>query len=126
MKLKCVAIDDEPLALRQIDSYIKRVDILEHVNSWSDSRRALDALKGESEQMLVFVDIDMPDIDGLELVNQLENRHYIIFTTAYSEYAIDGFRLNAVDYLLKPFSFAEFERAVNKVYKLHKLESGST
>ncbi len=124
MQIKCVAIDDEPLALRQINSYIQRVEFLELADSWSDSRRALESLRS-SEKMLVFIDIDMPDINGIELVNELNGRHFVIFTTAYSEYAIDGFRLNAIDYLLKPFSFSEFERAVNKARMFFQADSSN-
>ncbi len=122
MKIKCVAIDDEPLALRQITSYIERIEFLELVDSWSDPHRALNTLNSNNDITLLFVDIDMPDINGIELVKRLDKRYYIIFTTAYSQYAIDGFRLSAVDYLLKPFSFSEFEKAVNKVRYLSELK----
>lgn len=122
MKIKCAAIDDEPLALRQINSYIERIEFIELVDSWNDPLRALNTLNSNDDITLLFIDIDMPDIDGIKLVKRLNRRYYIIFTTAYSQYAIDGFRLSAVDYLLKPFSFAEFEKAVNKVRYLSELK----
>lgn len=120
--LRCIAIDDEPLALRQIKTYIERISDLELVATCRNATDAEIAInKGGID--LIFVDINMPDRNGLELVRGLQNPPMIIFTTAYSEFAIEGFRLDAIDYLLKPFSFADFSRAVEKALSLHNLMS---
>lgn len=115
--VRCIAIDDEPLALRHIKSYIERTEQLELVAA---CRSAIEAQKVlESEHVdLIFVDINMPDMTGLEFVRTLTSTHYIVFTTAHPEYALEGFKLNAIDYLLKPFSFDEFTKAVQKVVSL--------
>ncbi|MBO5687197.1 MAG: response regulator transcription factor [Alistipes sp.] len=118
--IKCIAIDDEPLALRQIETYISRVADLQLV-ALCHSAAAAASVMGEQSVDLLFVDVNMPDKSGVDFVRELQNPPMIIFTTAYSEYAIDGFRLDAVDYLLKPFAFAEFERAVDKARSLVEL-----
>ena len=121
--LKCLAIDDEPLALRQIEKYIEKVPYLELVAA---SNNPLEAQRIAAIQPidLMFVDINMPDLNGVDFVRSLITRPMIIFTTAYTEYADEGFRLDAVDYLLKPFSFADFSRAVAKAYALYELKYG--
>lgn len=115
--VRCIAIDDEPLALRQIRSYIERCEQLELV---ATCRSAIDATKiiQEEDIDLIFVDINMPDLNGIDFVRSLTGNHYVIFTTAYPEFALEGFKLNAIDYLLKPFSADEFMKAVNKVLSL--------
>lgn len=115
--VKCIAIDDEPLALRQIKSYIERSEQLELV---ATCRSAAEAQRIVAEQQvdLIFVDINMPDMNGLDFVRSLTNNHYIIFTTAHSEFALEGFKLNAIDYLMKPFSYNEFMKASQKVISL--------
>ncbi|MBQ5861218.1 MAG: response regulator transcription factor [Alistipes sp.] len=118
--IRCIAIDDEPLALRQIKSYIERVEKLELVALCSNAIEAKELLKTEQVDLL-FVDINMPDINGIDFVRGLTNPPLVIFTTAYSEYALEGFRLNAVDYLLKPFSFDDFSRAAEKACSLREL-----
>ena len=122
--IKCITIDDEPLALRQIKSYIKRIPYLSHTAEFKSAVEALKFLETESIE-LVFVDINMPDLSGIEFVKELKQRPMVIFTTAYSEYAIEGFKLDAIDYLLKPFSFEDFERAVNKANSLFELYNNS-
>ena len=122
--IKCITIDDEPLALRQIKSYIKRIPYLSHTAEFKSAVEALKFLETESIE-LVFVDINMPDLSGIEFVKDLKQRPMVIFTTAYSEYAIEGFKLDAIDYLLKPFSFEDFERAVNKANSLFELYNNS-
>lgn len=111
--MKCIAVDDEPLALSQIVSYIKQIPFLELVKSCTD---AFDAMKVLSEQKvdLIFIDINMPDLNGLDFVRSLPEKPLIIFTTAYSEYAIDGYKVDAVDYLLKPFDLKDLLRASEK------------
>ena len=111
--IRCIAIDDEPLALRQIKSYIERLPQLQLCSLCSSAYQAQAVLQSESID-LIFVDINMPDMSGVDFVRGLQSPPMVIFTTAYSEYAVEGFRLDAVDYLLKPFSFADFERAVVK------------
>lgn len=118
--MKCIAIDDEPLALRQIQTYIARTPQLEMRGAFGSATDALVFLGTEGVD-LIFVDINMPDMNGLDLVRLLTPRPMIIFTTAYSEYAIDGFRLDAIDYILKPFSYEDFVRSVQKAASLYEL-----
>ena len=119
--IKCITIDDEPLALKQIKNYIRRVPFLTHTAEFNSAVEARRFLETESVE-LIFVDINMPDMSGIDFVRDLEDRRpMVIFTTAYSEYALEGFKLDAIDYLLKPFSFTDFERAVNKANSLYEL-----
>ena len=123
MKLKTIAIDDEPLALRLVSDYISKTPFLELVSAFDNPLDAIDFLTSQPVD-LVFVDIQMPDLTGIEFVRSLENATKIIFTTAYEKYALDGFKLNAIDYLLKPFSYEEFLKAAQKARKLTELEAG--
>ena len=112
--IRVIAIDDEPLALRQIEMYIGKVPFLELVavcNSATEAKPFLD--KADA----LLLDINMPDLSGMDFIKSLETPPAVIFTTAYSEYAVEGFRVNAVDYLLKPFSFKEFEISCEKLRK---------
>ena len=113
MKIKCVAIDDEPLALKQIGAYLERTPFFETIALCSNAFEALKFIR-EGEVDLLFVDINMPDLNGLDFVRSLERKIPVIFTTAYSEYAIDGFQVDALDYLLKPISYASFLKSANK------------
>ena len=115
--VRCIAIDDEPLALRQIKSYIERTESLSLV---ATCRSAIEAQQILEEQKidLIFVDINMPDLNGIDFVRSLAGNYYVIFTTAYSEFALEGFKLNAIDYLLKPFTYDEFTKAIQKVVSL--------
>ena len=121
--LKCIAIDDEPLALRQISAYIAKIPYLELAATFNNAIEAQQRLASERVD-LIFVDINMPDLNGVDFVRALTDRPMVVFTTAYSEYAIDGFKLDAVDYLLKPFSFADFSRAAAKANSLYELRQG--
>lgn len=114
--INCIAIDDEPLALAQLTGYISRIPFLNLVAACQD---AFDATKQLMMQKvdLLFIDINMPDLNGLDFVRSLISKPMVIFTTAYSEYAVEGFKVNAVDYLLKPFEFQEFLKAVDKARK---------
>lgn len=112
--IRVIAVDDEPLALRQLESYISKVPFLELVASCSDAFQALHALQ-ENKVDAMFADINMPELSGMDLVRSLDNPPLVVFTTAYSEHAIDGFRVNAVDYLLKPFGLDDFIRAAEKI-----------
>ena len=120
--VRCIAIDDEPLALRQIKSYIERTESLSLV---ATCRSAIEAQQILEEQKidLIFVDINMPDLNGIDFVRSLAGNYYVIFTTAYSEFALEGFKLNAIDYLLKPFTYDEFTKAIQKVVSLVDLEN---
>lgn len=118
--LKCIVIDDEPLALRQIENFISKISYLESVHYCNSALKA-HAFLADNSVDLIFVDISMPDLNGIDFVKSLTQRPMIIFTTAYSEYAIDGFKLDAIDYLLKPFNFLEFSRAASKAFSLYEL-----
>ncbi len=122
MKLKTIAIDDEPLALRLVSDYISKTPFLELAGSFDNPLDAIDFLSSQSVD-LIFVDIQMPDLTGIEFARSLENAPKIIFTTAYEKYAIEGFKLNAIDYLLKPFSYEEFLKAAQKARKQSELEA---
>lgn len=111
--ITCIAIDDEPLALRQITSYVEKTPFLELKERFESPMNAITYLQ-TNEIDLMFVDINMPDLNGLDFVRSLENPPKIIFTTAYSEYAVEGFRVDAVDYLLKPIDYPTFLKASNK------------
>ena len=112
--LKCIAIDDEPLALRQLTSYISKIPYLDLVAKYNNALEAQQMLAGKKVD-LIFVDINMPDLNGMDFVRSLVAPPLVVFTTAYSEYAIDGYKVNAVDYLLKPFSLDDFRRAALRV-----------
>src|SRR6185295_71132 len=119
--LSCIIIDDEPIARNILKEYILRDDRLLLVQDYSN---ASDALKELSlvKPKLIFLDIKMPKISGFEMLRSLPQHPQVIFTTAFREYAVEGFDLNAVDYLLKPFSFERFLQAVNKAYLLLSTE----
>ena len=122
MKLKTIAIDDEPLALRLVSDYVSKTPFLELVGAFDNPLDAIDFLSTQSAD-LIFVDIQMPDLTGIEFARSLENAPKIIFTTAYEKYALEGFKLNAIDYLLKPFSYEEFLKAAQKARKQSELEA---
>ncbi len=124
MMLKCIAIDDEPLALKQIQSYIEKTAFLMLSGTFLNPIEAMQNIN-DSHPDLLFVDINMPDLNGVDLVKSLENPPMVIFTTAYNEYAIDGFKLDAVDYLLKPISYGDFFKAANKAKELYNLRQPS-
>jgi DNA-binding LytR/AlgR family response regulator len=111
--LKCVAIDDEPLALQLLKAYIEKTPTLQLANVFEDALSGIEFIRQYPVQLL-FVDIQMPDVSGLDLVRALEPRPMIVFTTAHKKFAHEGFELDAVDYLLKPFSFERFGRSVAK------------
>jgi DNA-binding LytR/AlgR family response regulator len=122
MKIKCIAVDDEPLAVKKIAGYIQKIPFLELVVECRSAFEAMNILsKGDIQ--LLFIDINMPDINGMEFVKSLTNKPHIVFTTAYSEYAVEGFQVDAVDYLLKPITFNNFLKAANKVKNLIELNA---
>jgi DNA-binding LytR/AlgR family response regulator len=112
--IKVLAIDDEPLALQQLVAYIKKTPFLTLVAECQSALEARDILNEEPVDAL-FCDINMPDLNGMDFVKSLAVPPLIVFTTAYSEYAVEGFRVDAVDYLLKPFGLQEFQRAANRL-----------
>ncbi len=112
--IRCIAIDDEPLALRQLVDYISKTPYLELAGQFESAMKAIGFLDTNNVD-LMFVDINMPDLNGMEFVKTLDNPPAVVFVTAYSEYAIDGFRVSALDYLLKPISYGDFLKSANKV-----------
>lgn len=114
MAIKCLAVDDEPLALIQIASYIKKTPFLELKGQCESAIQVIELLKNNTID-LMFIDINMPDLNGMDLVKTLDNPPIIVFVTAHSEYAMEGFRVNAIDYLLKPISYVDFLKSANKV-----------
>ena len=118
--MRCIAIDDEPLALRQISGYISKIPFLELVATFRSAVLAQEWLK-ENSTDLIFADINMPDMTGVEFVQSLETPTMVIFTTAYAEYAIEGYKLSAIDYLLKPFGLSDIVRASEKAHSLYEL-----
>ena len=112
--IRCIAIDDEPLALQQLAAYIKKTPFLELVAQCQSAIEARQFLEKDTVDA-IFCDINMPDLNGMDFVKSLQVPPLIVFTTAYSEYAVEGFKVNAVDYLLKPFGMQDFQRAANRL-----------
>ncbi len=112
--IRCMAIDDEPLALQQIVAYISKVPFLELAAQCQSALEARAFLEHDTVDA-IFCDINMPDLNGMDFVKSLTVPPLIVFTTAYSEYAVEGFRVNAVDYLLKPFGLQDFQRAAQRL-----------
>ena len=112
--IRCLAIDDEPLALEQITAYINKVPFLELAAKCQSALEARTYLESNTVDA-IFCDINMPDLNGMDFVKSLAVPPLIVFTTAYSEYAVEGFKVNAVDYLLKPFGLQDLQRAANRI-----------
>lgn len=123
MNLRCFIIDDEPLAVKLLESYIQKTPFLDLKGSFTDALTAMTALSQENIDLL-FLDIQMPELSGIELSKMIAGETRIVFTTAFSQYAIDSYKVNALDYLLKPISYADFMGAANKALRwfemLHK------
>lgn len=115
MKLACIAIDDEPLALDKIRDYVEKVNTLDLIATFDNGIDALSYLK-EHRVDLLFLDVQMEELSGIQLLETLTFRPKVILTTAYDKYTLKGFELNVTDYLLKPFSFQRFLQAIDKVY----------
>jgi DNA-binding LytR/AlgR family response regulator len=124
MKISCIAIDDEPLAVKKISGYIQKTPFLELVAECRSAFEAMEIISNRAVQ-LIFIDINMPDLNGLEFVRSLAGKPYVVFTTAYSEYAVEGFQVDAADYLLKPITYVSFLKAANKVKNLIDLTANS-
>ena len=123
--IRCLAIDDEPLALQQLIAYINKVPFLELAAGCQSALEARAFLEQDTVDA-IFCDINMPDLNGMDFVKSLTAPPLIVFTTAYSEYAVEGFRVNAVDYLLKPFGMQEFQRAANRLKERLDVASANT
>jgi DNA-binding LytR/AlgR family response regulator len=121
--INTIAIDDEPLALQLVTGYVEKTPWLNLLGGFDNPLDAMDFIAREDVH-LIFIDIQMPDLSGLEFTRSMAKGPKVIFTTAYEKYALDGFKLDVIDYLLKPFSYEEFLKAVQKVQKLIKLEKG--
>jgi DNA-binding LytR/AlgR family response regulator len=117
MKIHCAIIDDEFLARQLLKEYVGKIPFLELIGDFNSPLKVLDLLKSNALDLL-FLDIHMPDISGLDFLKSLEKQPYVILTTAYKDYALAGYELNVADYLLKPFPFERFLKAVNKVAEL--------
>ncbi len=120
-----IAIDDEPMALEVIEHHTSKVPFVDLKETFTDAFMALDYLQAQPVD-LIFLDIKMPDISGMELLKSLQTVPMVIFTTAYSEHALQSFELDAIDYLLKPFSMARFLKACNKANELYLLRGAKT
>jgi len=122
--LTAIAIDDEPLALEVVRSHAGKVPFLNLKAEFTDAFKAMEYLQHEQVDLL-FLDIKMPDISGIDLLNCLNKKPLVIFTTAYSEHAVESFELDAIDYLLKPFALTRFIKACNKANEIHSLRNSS-
>lgn len=119
MKTKCLIVDDEPLARELIRGHVEKLENFEIVAECSDAMKALNVLRERSVD-LIFMDIQMPQITGIEFLKTLKHPPKVIITTAYREYALEGFDLDVVDYLLKPITFERFLKSVNKFYQMNQ------
>lgn len=122
--IRCLIIDDEPLAVELLEDFVSKVSFLSLVKSCSSAFEAISVIQDETID-LIFSDIEMPEFTGIEFIKSLENTPLFIFTTAYSHYAVEGFNLNAVDYLVKPIPFHRFLTAVNRAKELFELKRNS-
>ena len=118
--MKAIALDDEPLAIQIIESFSKKVPLIESIQGFTNSSMAASHLRAEAVD-LIFLDINMPSVNGLDFFRSLSVKPLLILTTSYSEFALDGYELSAIDYLLKPFSFDRFLKAVEKAQKQFEL-----
>jgi len=119
--IKCIAIDDEPLALKQIADYIDKTPFLDLCGQFESALLAITFLQSNDVD-LMFVDINMPDLSGMDFVKLLNNPPKVIFTTAYSEYAVEGFKVDAIDYLLKPISYSDFLKSSERAREWFNLK----
>lgn len=125
MVLRCIAVDDEPPALDLLAAYISRIPQLQLLQTFDDAIGAGEFLRSNAVDLL-FVDINMPDITGIELVRSLPEKPMVVFTTAYKKFAYEGFELDAVDYLLKPIDFNRFSKAVGKAQEYYEFKKSNT
>ncbi len=124
MQMKCIAIDDEPLALELIKEYAAKFPELKMIETFDDAISGAEFLRNNNIDLL-FIDINMPDITGIDLVKSLEKKPLTIFTTAYKNFAFEGFELEAIDYLLKPIDFERFKKAVNRAIEFFQYKQNA-
>lgn len=124
MKIRCIVIDDEPLALQQMVNYVEKIPYLELVKACTGPTEAMEIMATEKIDA-IFTDIEMPDINGMEYIRSLKDRPIIVFVTAYSDFAVQGFQVDATDYLLKPFSLTDFMRSAEKVKQQYELRTAA-
>ncbi len=124
-KIRCLIVDDEPLALDLIENYVLKTPFLELVNKFNSPFQAIDTLQNEKVD-LIFLDIQMPSLSGIDFSKLLQNGPKVIFTTAYGHYALEGFKVDALDYLIKPISYQEFLKASNKALTWFSLTEQNT
>ncbi len=122
--MRCIIIDDEPLALGIIKSYCEDIGTLQIVGTFTNALEAIPLLT-DTHVDVVFLDIEMPQINGIDFIKTLDQKPLFIFTTAYSQYALEGFEINAVDYLVKPIPFPRFVKAVNRAKEIYELKRGT-
>lgn len=122
MKLNCVVVDDEPLALELLQSYVEKTSFLRLVGKYSSAVQAMAEIPLHEEVHVLFLDIQMPELNGLEFSRMVSPETRIIFTTAFGQYALDSYKVNALDYLLKPISYADFLQSVNKAVRWYELK----
>lgn len=120
-KIKCIAIDDEPVALDIISDYVGKIPFMELLNTYRNALTAIEFLQNNQVD-LIFLDINMPEINGIDFFKSLITKPKVIFTTAYSEFAVESYELNAIDYLLKPIEFDRFLKAVNKIHSSQNIK----
>lgn len=120
--IQCLAVDDEPIALEKLQNYITKIPYFDLAATCEDAIEAMKVMN-EREIDAIFIDINMPDLNGLDFVESLSKRPLVVFTTAYAQYAVDSYRVAPVDYLLKPFSFADFQRAANRILQQFNMHS---
>lgn len=125
MNIRCLVIDDEPLALQQLVSYVGKIPYLELVKACSGPTEAMDIMASEKVDA-IFTDIEMPDINGLEYIRSLKDKPIIVFVTAYANFAVEGFQVDATDYLLKPLSLTDFMRSAEKVKQQYELRNAAS
>ncbi len=123
-KMRCLIVDDEPLAIDVIKSHLSSYDSLELVGTSSNAIQAAEMLRNNQIDLL-FLDIQMPEVTGIDFLRSLDNPPLVVFTTAYAEYAVEGFELAAIDYLLKPISKQRFDKAISKAQEYYALKQGS-
>lgn len=126
MTIKCLIIDDEPASQNVLKHFVHKIECLELVKVCSSAKEAFETLQIHPEINLLFLDINMPNQTGLEFYKHLQNPPKVIFTTAYPQYAVDGFEVNAIDYLLKPIAYERFLKAINKAVKVLHIKKEST
>ena len=125
MILKCCIIDDEPLAIELLESYVKRTPFLQLEASFNSAVQAVERV-AQGDIDLIFLDIQMPELDGMEFSHMIEGRSRIVFTTAFGQYAVDSYKVNAIDYLLKPISYSDFLKAAQKTLQWFELSEGNS